>query len=138
MYSYLQKISMRLYLYLYLPKIVNPNIFELGDCCPPPPLFKSVQNPNKGGGGSCGMTSRTELKLWFKIVMRKRCWRKKNVIFLKEIFFWMKYFSSLQKKIMNIFLAALSSSRSLVIGWSVGRLVGHFSEKVIFRVLNGN
>ena len=45
-----------------------------------------------------------------------------------------------------IFLAALSSSRSLVVGPSirrsvgpsVGRSVGHLCEKVTIRVLNGN
>ena len=40
------------------------------------------------------------------------------------------------------FLAALSSSRSVVVGPSVGRsvrpLVGHLCEKVTFRVLNCN
>ena len=40
------------------------------------------------------------------------------------------------------FLAALSSSRSLVVGWSVGLLVGlsvlDLCEKVTFRVSNGN
>jgi hypothetical protein len=44
------------------------------------------------------------------------------------------------------FLAALNSSRSVVVGrsvgplvrWSVGPSVGHLCEKVIFKVLNGN
>ena len=36
------------------------------------------------------------------------------------------------------FLAALSSSRSVVVGPLVGWLVGGLCEKVTFRVLNGN
>ena len=40
------------------------------------------------------------------------------------------------------FLAPLSSSRSLVVGWSVGPSAGlsvtHLCEKVTFRVSNGN
>ena len=38
----------------------------------------------------------------------------------------------------NLFLAALSSSRSLVVSRLVGWLVGDLFEKVTFRVLNGN
>ena len=36
------------------------------------------------------------------------------------------------------FLAAQSSSRSLVVGWSVRPLVRHLCEKVTIRVSNGN
>ena len=36
------------------------------------------------------------------------------------------------------FLAALSSSRSVVVGPSVGPSVGGLCEKVTFRILNGN
>ena len=38
----------------------------------------------------------------------------------------------------SLFLAALSSSRSVVVGRSVGPSVRHLCEKVIFTVLNGN
>ena len=43
-----------------------------------------------------------------------------------------------KKKICHIFLAALSSSTSLVVGPLVGLSVGDVCEKVSFRVSKGN
>ena len=55
----------------------------------------------------------------------------------QNIFFGFKWKNFVIKKWLN-FLAALSSSRSLAVGPSIGRSVRHVSEKVIDRVSKGN
>ena len=46
--------------------------------------------------------------------------------------------STLKLTVFQYFLAALSSSRSLVVGPSVGPSVRHVCEKVTFRVSKGS
>ena len=63
--------------------------------------------------------------------------------FLLETFFVRQFYIVTKKQNKNPlqFVAALSSSRSLVVGWLIGRLVGWLldvCEKVTFRVWDGN
>ena len=79
-------------------------------------------------------------------------WKYNFLIFLggeggfKQIYLGERYTNGGWGAQNYIFLAALTSSRSKIVGWSVGRLVGQsvrlcvrdLCEKVTFRISNGN